>query len=320
MSTIQIVLTSTVIAGICSSIISFFINKKNSDLQYITKEREIWRNEIRNISVEISSMDKSNVTLVLNKLKLRINAYGILGAQVDVRDNFKNSDVNNDAHIWNVINELEDINISDEVFQLKKTLLIQYISLLLKKDWERSKIEVKGSKINFFKWVCFITSLLLYSYLYFIIWEIKMGLDYTIGIFVLVACVFIKTNFTKILENEKVDDRKGINKKIFIRTAIYLVFYIALFVYLAFLNKVHILEYIAEVLLLSMITFITIYYDVIELYINSLDDRIYCITISVVKHRNHNLLLQNELENKRIILNKLIKVKEEIKRNKKRKK
>jgi hypothetical protein len=54
MSSIQIIiLTSTVIATLCSSTLSFLINKKNNNLLYITKERELWRKEMREIAEDL---------------------------------------------------------------------------------------------------------------------------------------------------------------------------------------------------------------------------------------------------------------------------
>lgn len=130
---INTILTSTIIAAMITSIFSFVRENKNNKLQYITLERQKWREEIREISEMLEGANKDNVRMVLVKLKSRINAYGYRQ-----EENYLS-----DGHIWRQIllldksKELEDIE-----FAREKERLIIYLSLLLKYDWERTKNEV----------------------------------------------------------------------------------------------------------------------------------------------------------------------------------
>lgn len=67
------------------------------------------------------------------QLEVNINSYGKV-----LEDDYEK-----DSHIWREIEEIKKIKDEGE-FYLHKELLIYYLSLMLKEDWERSKQEVKG--------------------------------------------------------------------------------------------------------------------------------------------------------------------------------
>lgn len=71
----------------------------------------------------------------MTDLKVRINSFG----------NNVSERYDDDAHIWEVIKELEEKRISDKVLRQMQEQLVEYLSLLLKMGWERSKREVKGN-------------------------------------------------------------------------------------------------------------------------------------------------------------------------------
>lgn len=135
---VEIVITS----GIISVIVSYLIFQKGNQLKYITEERQKWREKLRKIARDLSGADKETTFRLLTELKVRINTYGY--KKESEKDFLK------DAHIWNLIAEMEDL--SEDEFgnashQLKKyqNRINDYISLLLKADWERSKNEVNGN-------------------------------------------------------------------------------------------------------------------------------------------------------------------------------
>lgn len=168
MSTVIIsILSSTVIATIITSIISIFNNKKNNSLKYITSERKEWRNEIKSIASEISSSSYEDIQIPLTKLKVQINAYGM-----DEKESY-----NHDSHIWELIEEFKQYE-SEESFKNKKELMISYLSLLLKFDWERTKDEVNGIIFNKIGCVCFIISISLLSFYYFAYWHYPLNINY----------------------------------------------------------------------------------------------------------------------------------------------
>ena len=130
----QSILTSTVIATIISSLLAMTISDKKNKLKYITNERQRWRNQIREIGEKINNTDnKTEIINLLTPLKLRINSYGF--------EDKKN--ILHDGHIWEIIRKFE----SDTSYEVKtfKNRLIQYLSMLLKFDWERSKNETIGN-------------------------------------------------------------------------------------------------------------------------------------------------------------------------------
>ncbi|GLB27264.1 hypothetical protein LXJ15735_35050 [Lacrimispora xylanolytica] len=132
---ITIILSSTVITVLITSIFAFIQNRKSNSLQYITLERKEWREQVRSISDEISMSESESISRILDKLKVRINAYG---------SNYK-FDIFNDSHIWRLIDLTKKAAVTSAAdFQECKELLINSISLLLKYDWDRSKREVIG--------------------------------------------------------------------------------------------------------------------------------------------------------------------------------
>ena len=136
------ILTSGVIAALITGILSFVsaIMKSNKEarLSRITDERKTWRDEIRQVAEELSTIDidhfdndkdESDLISLLTKLKTRINSRG-----------FCNKDILKDSHIWSSIRKLEKKETRSNI-EISK--LINYLSALLKHDWERSKLEVK---------------------------------------------------------------------------------------------------------------------------------------------------------------------------------
>lgn len=135
MEIISILLGSAVISAFVSSLFSYFADRKNNTLRHITKERKLWREKIRKISEDLEKVkfgDKK-INQLLVQLEVNINSYGRV----------MEDDYEKDSHIWGEIEELKRIN-KKKKFNVHKELLIYYLSLMLKEDWERSKQEVKG--------------------------------------------------------------------------------------------------------------------------------------------------------------------------------
>lgn len=178
MDSLKIILTSTVISSIISTFFSFLQNRKNANLQHITNERKEWRKEIRDIAEEINSKNMDDINNTIAKLKVRLNPYGYWG-----------DDYTSDSHIWKVIFELE--NPQSAEFEINKLLLIDYLSLLLKDDWERSKLEIKGDRFNSFKIALYFLMSLLFSYNYFYTWNMNKELNYFFSMFLICSCILI---------------------------------------------------------------------------------------------------------------------------------
>lgn len=150
---IKIILGSTVIAAICSGIVSYIISKRQGNLQYITAERKEWREKIRNIAKKLNGASYYDTLDILTDLKVRINSFG----------NNVSKRYDDDAHIWQVVEELEYKEIVGEALKHKQEQLIEYLSLLLKMDWERSKREVKGNIHNVISGVSYLLTIIYFS-------------------------------------------------------------------------------------------------------------------------------------------------------------
>lgn len=139
MEQISIVLSSTVISAVITVIFNFLTNYKKNQIENITQERKSWRDNIRELSSQISNTNDINELLhIIDKLKVRINAFGITDP----------NDYKNDGHIWKIIRQFESIKSTHTVKEIEilKIQLIESLSCLLKYDWDRSKKEIQGNK------------------------------------------------------------------------------------------------------------------------------------------------------------------------------
>ncbi len=155
---INIELITTIITGIFSVVVLIFQTNRKGKLRYITGERSEWRDQLRRICYELKQIEhqkkeeqKDRLDEVLVDLKTRLNAYG--------KD--RKTDYLWDGHIWNVIRSIEE---ASEVNVKEVDRLIDYISLLLKYDWERAKQEAGVNSKFLLSNITFIISNLLFVY------------------------------------------------------------------------------------------------------------------------------------------------------------
>lgn len=154
--TVDNLLTPTLLVAVSSGILAFIQFKKSNSLKYITEERQKWRTEIRNVIVKIekSADDTNKIRPILSFLKGRINAYGLSHSKSYKKD----------YHIWQTIKQLEQPK-DNEFFKFDKQLLINFLALLLKNDWERSKIEIDGKRQSNFNDLLFVVSIVLFVFM-----------------------------------------------------------------------------------------------------------------------------------------------------------
>ena len=140
---IKLILSSAVISAVISGCVAVLNFKRQNNLQYITGKRKVWREEIRTIAQELNGASYKETLDALVRLKMRINAFG---------NKEKDNLYMYDAHIWKVIAEIEEKKCSKKLLRLKQKQLIEYLALLLKFDWERSKKEVQGNIRSIIGW------------------------------------------------------------------------------------------------------------------------------------------------------------------------
>lgn len=150
----KIILTSSVIATIVSGVFAIIQQKNSTTARYVIEQREEWREKIRNLADEIFFGDTDTMKKSLIKLKTRINPYGQFCEYNESKDiDEKSKDINtnenyylNDGHIFKVMDKLM---INEDIDNNKK-ILVDYLSLLIKFDWERAKIESTINKKHIF--------------------------------------------------------------------------------------------------------------------------------------------------------------------------
>lgn len=149
----EVLLGSVVVAAIISGIVAIYKSDKANKLEHITKERSEWRKEIRKCSEKLGGASYQPTRKICDKLKVRINAFG-----KGVSNKYSQ-----DAHIWKLIEEIESDNFRMDDLPKFQTALQEYLTLLLKWDWEKSKKEVSGDRKRFLEYILWIFSALLYA-------------------------------------------------------------------------------------------------------------------------------------------------------------
>ena len=195
MMDLQIVLTSTVVAAIITTLANIYSSKRTGNLKYITEERQKWRKEIRKIAENIADSPRDKIKKYLTKLKVRINANGIINRESYMED----------GHIWELIEKLENSNLTVSEYEKQKDNLVNTISLLLKFDWERQKREVAGSYIKRMHRMVYVWVLLITVYIYGIPEDFSSA---SISPFYMVSLLFISIPCTIFSFSEMVVDSK----------------------------------------------------------------------------------------------------------------
>ncbi len=167
MNYFAVILSSTVIGAIITAFLNWIKNKKNNSLLYITKERKKWRKKIRCISLGIrkscfNGNGERNIETYLIQLQLCINPYG----------KGKCAEYLSDGHIWEIIEQIR-LAKNKTAFENDKSILLDYLALLLKYDWERSKEEVVGFQQYKGRGISFFIYLIANTLIYFVFLNIQ---------------------------------------------------------------------------------------------------------------------------------------------------
>lgn len=138
MNTILAVIGSSAFGAVITFLFTWITNRKTNSLNYITDERRKWRDKIREIIIGIENVKytgkgNKSINKYLIQLEVNINPYG----------KYDRMDYLRDGHIWDKIDKLGESKTEIE-FENSKNTLLEYLELMLKKDWERSKNEVRG--------------------------------------------------------------------------------------------------------------------------------------------------------------------------------
>ena len=155
------ILPSTIIAAVVTGIIELVKMNNSNKATYIISQREEWREKIRDIADDIYKADQKTIGVSLTKLKTRINSYGTVKEKIYSDKERANREYYlKDGHIYEVIKKLEDKKTNSD-FKKQKSKLIDYLTLLLKFDWERAKIESSTNGITVISWILEIIAIVL---------------------------------------------------------------------------------------------------------------------------------------------------------------
>ena len=182
------------IGSILSAIFAFIQSNKRNQLDYITKERSEWRREMKSIIADL--LDGRNRRNAISRLKAQLNPYGRT-LQLD-KNNYYDYYMK-DGHLWDLLERFD-------YSRNHVNKLIQYLELLLKYDWERSKGETKAEYSDFiFKFVNSIILVFLICAFLFFKMEYYSGFNLWFSIpavpIVFILCPYLIVNQWKYLEN-----------------------------------------------------------------------------------------------------------------------
>ena len=200
------ILGTSAIAALVTAVFSFLQNKKNNSLSYITEERKIWRERIREIAAGIENSKyrgkkKEDINQYLTKLEMNINPYGRTA----------HADYMHDGNIWIAIENVQNSD-GEEEFVKNKRLLLNYISLMLKMDWERSKEEIKGINKTSSSIILSIIMYAYFSFYYFVILGLKNADGYIFGVMLLLLLQMIVFMFLTDAFQDKRCDKISIDE------------------------------------------------------------------------------------------------------------
>lgn len=161
----------------------------------------------------IEKSEEKNISEVLVQLKARINAYGLCSEM----------DYSKDAHIWKHIAEMEkqeaarnkneyyweEPDSKQEEYDESKDLLLKFLSLFLKSDWDRSKYEIEGNKQILLNNLLYITAITLYAMML----SKKINLVLKINNILLVSISIGKGQALAMMKHGPTALRKGLTKK-----------------------------------------------------------------------------------------------------------
>lgn len=274
-----IVLSSSVIAGIIANLFGLIQNRKKNSLEYITEERKKWRNSIKEISEAIQQMqyESNECSTLLVKLQLNINAYGRYN-----KYNYKQ-----DSHIWQTIDRLKSAKNKKE-FEKNKELLLFYISLMLKSDWERSKKEVKGISGGTSVTILYVIFIVLCFYNYFIYW--KLSDEFVLLFFVGICFLFFKIIPEAMYNNGLMLTMKNnkIKYSYLIRFMVqFLIYSLCVLVVASFVTILYFINIKSEVS-----TNVSCYYEDNRLYINC--DKLNTNLVKKLQKQNNDIIIVYE--------------------------
>lgn len=135
---IKLLLSSSVLAALVTVIFKGNRDSKNNNIDYVNTEKSKWRDAVRTIALALPSARDEELISLLESIPVYLNPYG----------QYSENNKLEDKHIWDILDNIDNLlkSTSEEkelLIRHRISELREYLLLLLKYDWERSKQEVK---------------------------------------------------------------------------------------------------------------------------------------------------------------------------------
>lgn len=136
---LSVILGSSLITSVITNMFFRWKTNKKIVVNNIIKERKEWRGVVYKIADKINmATTKEELQIQINLLKLNLNAYGYNNHTEHIKD----------GYLWNIISIFEKDNcINSQKLNIYKRAFIAMVSLLLKYDWEKSKMDIYGNQL-----------------------------------------------------------------------------------------------------------------------------------------------------------------------------
>lgn len=200
-------LTSSVVAAIVSGVVSFMQFERGNSIKHITGERSAWRIEMKTAIVNLRKAfaedpNSFEVEEALACIETRLNPYGKHSREVVLTDFKRVEDLTRqaseetlyffrDGHVWRAFEKFKSERSTSSLDDL-----IDYLTMLLKYDWERSKSEILANKY----WVLsiIISCIGCWSYL-----QLSPGSEIGVGIVIYSGSIFFTLLLAYAPQNNK---------------------------------------------------------------------------------------------------------------------
>ena len=197
-------LGSSTISVIITAVFNWMQNRKRNSLDYIAEERKkrkkVFREVITGVKQSVyKGSGEENIDQYLDRLEMNINPYG-----KNKRWNYAK-----DGHIWEAIFEIRNAQ-DEKIYEQKKELLINYLYLMVKDDWDKVKKEVKGYSNTIIFIILMGIILILYAIIYIVIFKLD---DIRVLVLMLVFNCF-PLFFVKCVVIDEVDKIENSNRSV----------------------------------------------------------------------------------------------------------
>lgn len=169
------------LATIITCFFQLNMTHNTNSLKYITEERRQWRRDLCDIAKRIEVSHGKQMKQALFELKMKLNPMGI-----------RDGKILHDNHIWTLLEKMD----KEPNDKSQKSLLLKYIQLLIKYDWEKTKREVTGNSDKRKMILAIIIGVIYIIYIHFIRCGNVFNQEYIMANFVIIMLPILLSSFS----------------------------------------------------------------------------------------------------------------------------